>query len=521
LVVVEGDSSDGTLGILQEYERLSPRIVSGPDDGYYDALNKAVQLAHGDYLLAVNGDDSLSHVAVERLVQAAIHSGSDITAAHATTIDDHGLANGSIPSFWNASCPIRCPLRHGTMLVKRETYDRVGLYDISKKVISDRLWMERALKLGITVSLIDEHLLRFRTSGISSLHSELHIREIDQGMLDLEPSLNSADQNALRFPWETGTEVLVSLCKRYPLSGRLRQAITADRRLELFGSTWPKISVAPLPGQPASGIISECQKQTLRDFEIVACSSAGGSDLSTLAAVAERDLRVIHIAPGKTNPCRAVLEQAIGDYLIFPPDQGFAQERLFQDVIVYAAAHRSPLVYFCNSQFEALVRHESDGLVFDPHRLIDVLLRLAAGGPLAGLLIGRDIYKRAIDFLHLFPNHSQHCELWMAMLTAAAFNLPPWRAARITNTGVKLRAAALQEAMSGLSRAGLIKGSAEANRFVLAAHQLLLCCISSNHRVGINARLQMARLWNEAARDSLTNIQAASPGNGEHTTSPA
>jgi glycosyltransferase involved in cell wall biosynthesis len=58
-VVVDGASTDGTLEVLREYERPGFRWVSEPDGGIYDAMNKAVRIASGDFLLFLGADDLL------------------------------------------------------------------------------------------------------------------------------------------------------------------------------------------------------------------------------------------------------------------------------------------------------------------------------------------------------------------------------------------------------------------------------------------------------------------------------
>lgn len=58
-VVVDGASTDGTLELLQQYRELIDDMVSEPDRGIYNAMNKAVRLARGEYILFLNGDDVL------------------------------------------------------------------------------------------------------------------------------------------------------------------------------------------------------------------------------------------------------------------------------------------------------------------------------------------------------------------------------------------------------------------------------------------------------------------------------
>lgn len=66
-VVVDGGSNDGTLGVLHKYEKSISRIISEPDDGIYDAMNKAIKWARGRWLIFINCGDRLLSIPKELL----------------------------------------------------------------------------------------------------------------------------------------------------------------------------------------------------------------------------------------------------------------------------------------------------------------------------------------------------------------------------------------------------------------------------------------------------------------------
>lgn len=71
-IVVDGVSTDGTLDLLARYEDLVDQLVSEPDTGIYNAMNKGIALAKGAYVLFINGDDELlagGFPAVERVLR--------------------------------------------------------------------------------------------------------------------------------------------------------------------------------------------------------------------------------------------------------------------------------------------------------------------------------------------------------------------------------------------------------------------------------------------------------------------
>lgn len=80
-VVVDGASTDGTLEHLKAATGLIDRLVSEPDTGIYNAMNKAVGLARGDYVLFINGDDELVSDGFDVVMRALANRAGDIICA--------------------------------------------------------------------------------------------------------------------------------------------------------------------------------------------------------------------------------------------------------------------------------------------------------------------------------------------------------------------------------------------------------------------------------------------------------
>jgi glycosyltransferase involved in cell wall biosynthesis len=82
-VVADGASTDGTLEMLQSVEGLNVVISSQPDFGIYDALNRAIKLATGNYYIVAGADDSFYGDAVANFRKSIEESGADIVSARA------------------------------------------------------------------------------------------------------------------------------------------------------------------------------------------------------------------------------------------------------------------------------------------------------------------------------------------------------------------------------------------------------------------------------------------------------
>src|SRR5690606_635289 len=67
-IVVDGNSNDGTLEVIEEYKDIVNKLVSEKDQGIYDAMNKGLALATGDYVLFLNsGDELYSSTTLEKV----------------------------------------------------------------------------------------------------------------------------------------------------------------------------------------------------------------------------------------------------------------------------------------------------------------------------------------------------------------------------------------------------------------------------------------------------------------------
>lgn len=146
VVVVDGGSSDGTMEIIKEYAQKTKfdcKWVSEKDKGIYDAMNKGYKLSHGD-IIAFFNDLFLRHDAVSLMVNAITDKKAD--GAHADLIYAVGdrvkrywhMGEGSIRQGWMPG--------HPTLYLKREIYERFGLYDTDYKCSADYEFMVRILK---------------------------------------------------------------------------------------------------------------------------------------------------------------------------------------------------------------------------------------------------------------------------------------------------------------------------------------------------------------------------------------
>ena len=219
-VVVDGASTDDSVAVI---ERLAPAFgdrlkwISEPDRGIYNAMNKGIGMAQGEYLLFLNsGDFLVSPDVLERVSQALKKEGMPpILYGNIIKLFPDGrtqrtsFINGkeiTLKVFYTLSLP------HPSSFIRRSLFDKYGLYDESLKIVSDWKWFLQVVVLGgerATYSNIDVSF--FDMTGISSANRSLRQQEGQLVLDSLIPPRILADYRDWFFDVE-----LLKRIKRYP-----------------------------------------------------------------------------------------------------------------------------------------------------------------------------------------------------------------------------------------------------------------------------------------------------------------
>lgn len=151
-VIVDGGSTDGTIELIREFaarmegrQGLSVRWVTEPDNGLYDAMNKAFRMSTGE-IVAVCNDELCKPYAVSKIMAALEQGGVGCVGAHSDLVYVEGervvrewrMGQGRITQGWMPG--------HPTLFLRRAVYGKYGLYDISYRCAADYEFMVRFLK---------------------------------------------------------------------------------------------------------------------------------------------------------------------------------------------------------------------------------------------------------------------------------------------------------------------------------------------------------------------------------------
>lgn len=139
-IVVDGNSKDVTVSIIEKHQDIISKWISEPDKGLYDAMNKGIDLATGDLIGILNSDDTFnSDTVIEEVVN--FHTKNDIEASVGDILQHK--VNGKIirlysSKYWNPEkLKIGFMPPHPSIFFKRELFLKFGLYDLGFKIGAD------------------------------------------------------------------------------------------------------------------------------------------------------------------------------------------------------------------------------------------------------------------------------------------------------------------------------------------------------------------------------------------------
>lgn len=176
-IIVDGASTDGTLKTIAPFRDRISTVISEPDCGIYDGMNKGIKAATGDFIGILNADDRyaqeqvLSHVA-ETLSNTSADSlyGDLVYVNENDQVVRHwksgGIRNGKFnpQGFINGWMP-----PHPTFFIRKSAYNKYGDFNLALKSAADYELMLRMLfKHRISSAYLPEIIVRMRTGGVSN-----------------------------------------------------------------------------------------------------------------------------------------------------------------------------------------------------------------------------------------------------------------------------------------------------------------------------------------------------------------
>lgn len=194
-IIVDGASTDDTMSVIREAEQYFGerlRWISEKDQGIYDAINKGLKLATGDYI-GTCFDQFAGNDVISKMVAIMEKEGTDGVHGDLDYMDGEKAVRkwrqgqGDIRKGWMPG--------HPTLYLKREVYEKYGLYKTDYRISADYEYMIRILKDGeVKLSYIPEVLIKMAHGGTSTGSLGAYLEGMREGHRALK-------ENGVKLAW--------------------------------------------------------------------------------------------------------------------------------------------------------------------------------------------------------------------------------------------------------------------------------------------------------------------------------
>lgn len=171
VIVVDGGSRDGTLGRLQSWRPRLNRIIAEPDDGLYQAWNKGVRAAVGEWIAFLGGDDTFhDRDSLAHLVGAAASADKPVVYGRINLVAASGVVAETVGRPWEQAKRAFLQgfmIPHSGTLHHRELFERYGPFDESYRTAGDYEFLLRAL-VEREAQFVDRVVVDMRLGGMSA-----------------------------------------------------------------------------------------------------------------------------------------------------------------------------------------------------------------------------------------------------------------------------------------------------------------------------------------------------------------
>lgn len=176
-IVIDGGSTDGSRELIEQYAQRFSFWVSEPDTGIYNAMNKGIRVAKGEYLLFLNSGDYLYGNDILERVFEKDHT-ADILYGYMVEGSGSCLHSAMMKPVLYWTDFIGNTLPHQSSFIKRELFEEIGDYDESYRISADAKFFIKAIVWGkSTYEFIPEKIAIFQGGGVSN--SKLRVEERD------------------------------------------------------------------------------------------------------------------------------------------------------------------------------------------------------------------------------------------------------------------------------------------------------------------------------------------------------
>ena len=191
-IVIDGGSTDDTAAVVRKLGPHVSRLVSERDEGIYDAMNKGLRLATGDFVGFLNADDMLATPDVVAEIAAAA-AGTEVDAVCGDLVYVDKDRPGEVVRYWRCGEFSPSRLRYGwmpphpTLYVRRSRLAEHGQFDLRLRLAADYDFILRYLgRPGVRMAYLPRLLVKMRTGGASNRSLAALLRKSREDLFALQ-----------------------------------------------------------------------------------------------------------------------------------------------------------------------------------------------------------------------------------------------------------------------------------------------------------------------------------------------
>lgn len=219
-IIIDGASSDESVSVIKEYAENSQyqvKWISEPDSGIYNAMNKGIRMASGNYVQFLNSGDCLANAGVVERMLSSLEENNHPSILYGNmlkvfkdgkVLNDKCFAGRdmSFIGFYTGT------LNHSSALIKRSLFEKYGFYDENLCIVSDWKWYLNAIALGEEKPVFtDIDVTLFDMTGISETNKVLDKAERRKVLEESIPASILKDYDDFAFPIDQ-----IKRLKRHP-----------------------------------------------------------------------------------------------------------------------------------------------------------------------------------------------------------------------------------------------------------------------------------------------------------------
>ena len=187
-LIIDGLSKDDTIEMVKKHEssfegRLI--VVSEKDKGLYDAMNKGISMASGEYLIFINADDELCPGILTKIKRVIDNCEKNPDIIYGDSINVYYDDNEQTTKIRHSYPEITCKtlksgmgVVHQSMFTRRTVFEGIGGFDLEYSIGADWDFLIRSVKNGATMKYIETPICKFPTDGVSSKNHAMQRHKI-------------------------------------------------------------------------------------------------------------------------------------------------------------------------------------------------------------------------------------------------------------------------------------------------------------------------------------------------------